>query len=141
MKAKEVARLRSKLAAFTPHDWEDDIESCLNAIDEYAVNLARTQAQLIAARKQIEQLYRWAARWKSIAKRWRFYYKTHRKMSQDQLRLIKRNTALYCVSAQFRHLAIADDALSRILMRANDLPDQTIAQLARRAIVTIRGEQ
>lgn len=44
-------------------------------------------------------------------------------------------------SASFHQLDVALDALTRIMTKAAELDDQTIVQLARRAIVTIQGER
>lgn len=43
--------------------------------------------------------------------------------------------------ASFHQLDIALDALTRIMTKAAELDDQTIARIVRRAIVTIQGER
>jgi len=43
--------------------------------------------------------------------------------------------------ASFHQLDVALDALTRIMTKAAELDDQTIARIVRRAIVTIQGER
>lgn len=55
MKAKELARLRAKFVSSPPYDWEDDVESCLDAILWYSVQLAIAQDALMRIRTLAEQ--------------------------------------------------------------------------------------